>query len=307
MQTAPDFSFIIPFFNCEQYLQRAIDSVLVQPGGGWELILVDDGSRDASRQLARTLETAGKARIFRQRNSGPGAARNLGAKEARGEYLWFLDCDDELLPHALERARAFLAAHPGVDMLVGGHLSRDERGREAQHLPGETGTSREENFRNFIRKRLGGFSHGAIIFRKTVFKRLHYPEEIRNNEDLVLQGQVLANHHCARLPEPPARIHGRSDSLRHQAGTGTDNAARITALLFDPQVIPANLMPLAREFEAGRKLSRFRALYRSARYQEARRLYRDAVRQYPPALLRWSYLSKYLRLLARGRETNGRG
>lgn len=305
METPPGFSFIIPFFNCEQYLQRAIDSVLEQPRGDRELILVDDGSRDASRQLARELEAAGRARVVRQKNSGPGAARNRGAEEARGEYLWFLDCDDELLPDALARARDFLTAHPGIDMLVGGHISRDPGGRETYHLPGEPGTSREENFRNFIRKRLGGFSHGAIIFRRTVFEQLHYPEEIRNNEDLVLQGQVLANFHCARLPEPLARIHSRSDSLRHQGST--DNAPQITSLLFDPRVLPENLMPLAREFEAGRKLSHFRALYRSARYREAGRLYRETIRLYPPALLRWSYLSKYLRLLTRRKETNGEG
>ena len=97
----PRLSIIVPVYNAERFLDRAVASVQAQSFSDWELILVDDGSADGSPALlARYAAEDGRIRAFRQANAGPSAARNRGMEEARGEYLAFLDADDSLAPEA---------------------------------------------------------------------------------------------------------------------------------------------------------------------------------------------------------------
>lgn len=121
---APEVSVVIIFLDAERFLQEAIDSVFAQTHGDWELLLVDDGSTDASAGIAaraaerdprrvRTLEHPGHA------NLGRSAARNLGIENARGRFIAFLDADDVWLPRKLERQVALMRAQPDVGLLYG--------------------------------------------------------------------------------------------------------------------------------------------------------------------------------------------
>jgi GT2 family glycosyltransferase len=108
-------SVVIIFLNGEAFLAEAIDSVRLQTHTDWELLLVDDGSRDASSRIALQAANGDPARIrYIQHadggNHGTSASRNLGAGQARGRYLLFLDCDDLLLPTNLARHVAVLDA-----------------------------------------------------------------------------------------------------------------------------------------------------------------------------------------------------
>ena len=108
----PRFSLIIPTYNRAALLERTLQSVFAQTFEDFETIVVDDGSADETHAL---LERCGdRVTALRQTNRGPGSARNLGLKHARGEYVVFLDSDDLLLPWSLavydEVARAHQAA-----------------------------------------------------------------------------------------------------------------------------------------------------------------------------------------------------
>ena len=103
----PFFSVIMPCYNSGKYLSKAVDSVLAQTFPDWELIVVDDGSTDNS--LAILNEYQGRLKLLRQTNQGAGTARNLGIKQATGEYLAFLDSDDFWFPWALETLAAAIA------------------------------------------------------------------------------------------------------------------------------------------------------------------------------------------------------
>jgi glycosyltransferase involved in cell wall biosynthesis len=110
-------SVVIIFLNGEAFLEEAIDSVRLQTHTNWELLLVDDGSRDSSPLIAHRAAEADPARVrYLQHsdlaNHGTSASRNLGAAQAQGTYLLFLDCDDLLLPTNLARHAAVLDAHP---------------------------------------------------------------------------------------------------------------------------------------------------------------------------------------------------
>lgn len=96
----PRFSVIIPAYNRAATLERAIKSVLYQTFSPFELIVVDDGSTDQTRQV---VESFSQVTYFYQENKGVSAARNRGAEKASGDWLFFLDSDDELLPNAIEK------------------------------------------------------------------------------------------------------------------------------------------------------------------------------------------------------------
>lgn len=119
-------SVVIIFLNEERYLREAVDSVLRQDYPHWELLLVDDGSADASPAIARALAEADpRIRYLAHAdhaNRGMSASRNLGLSQARGEYVAFLDADDVYLPGRLRHHAAILAARPDVAMTVSDHI-----------------------------------------------------------------------------------------------------------------------------------------------------------------------------------------
>ncbi|MCI0390249.1 MAG: glycosyltransferase family 2 protein [Acidobacteria bacterium] len=116
----PLVSVILPTYNRADTIQRAIESIRNQTLQDWELLVVDDGSTDNTAELV-TECYAGEPRvkIIRQENQGVSGARNIGLRVSAGEYLAFIDSDDEFLPHHLELESAFLEAHPGENIVLG--------------------------------------------------------------------------------------------------------------------------------------------------------------------------------------------
>jgi len=96
----PLFSVVIPTYNRAELLGIALDSVFAQTFTDYEVIVVDDGSTDETKEYLATL--GDRVRVFTQSNQGPGAARNLGVSHANGEYVEFLDSDDLWFPWSLE-------------------------------------------------------------------------------------------------------------------------------------------------------------------------------------------------------------
>jgi glycosyltransferase involved in cell wall biosynthesis len=115
--TAPLVSVIIGAYNAERYIAEAIDSVLAQTHRPLELIVVDDGSTDATADIAREYGDA--VVLLQQERQGNGGARNTGVARAAGAYLGFLDADDRFTESKVERQLALLAAEPELDMVFG--------------------------------------------------------------------------------------------------------------------------------------------------------------------------------------------
>lgn len=100
----PKISVIVPVYQAEAYIERAVESVKGQTFSDWELLLVDDGCTDGSPALCdRLAAEEPRIRVFhRKKNAGVSEARNLGLNEAKGEYIAFLDADDQFVPRTLE-------------------------------------------------------------------------------------------------------------------------------------------------------------------------------------------------------------
>ena len=108
---SPRISVVIPAYNSASFIGRALHSALVQTLPPCEIIVVDDGSQDGTADFVE--QNYPSVRVFRQRNAGPGAARNHGVREAVGDWIGLLDADDMWLPEKLER-QAPLTADPKV-------------------------------------------------------------------------------------------------------------------------------------------------------------------------------------------------
>lgn len=134
--TQPLFSVIIPTYNRASMVVEAVRSVLEQTIDGVEIVVVDDGSTDGTREALRPF--ADRIRYVYQENAGVAAARNRGIAESRGELLAFLDSDDSFAPRMLEQARTTFERHPDVGAVFTAEIEVDSEGRPGRVITKKT-------------------------------------------------------------------------------------------------------------------------------------------------------------------------
>lgn len=171
MRPVRPISVIIPAYNAERFLPAAVDSIRRQAVGVLEILVVDDGSTDATGSLA--LELGSEVRVLQQANSGAPAARNLGLSHAAGELIAFLDADDLWTGDKLTVQLARLEADPDLAVVLGCT-------QLVRQVDGETGASLEP---------LGPpgllTSLGAALFRRSAFERVgRLNEGLRMDDDV---------------------------------------------------------------------------------------------------------------------------
>ncbi|SHL05760.1 glycosyltransferase family 2 protein [Rhodothermus profundi] len=128
----PEVGVVIPCYNQERYILRAIESVQRQTWTDWELVVVDDGSTDASAVLVEELTAQDeRIRLVQQENQGVSRARNRGVQELSPSvrYLLFLDADDMLHPEMLQTLTSYLEQHPEAGAVFCGFTRIDEEDR----------------------------------------------------------------------------------------------------------------------------------------------------------------------------------
>lgn len=127
-----DFSVIIPTYNNEQKIERAVNSVVKQTFNSWELIIVDDGSTDATEdKLKSFLAEYNNIKYYKQANKGVTVARNTGVEHATGEFICFLDSDDEVKENWLMDFKRLKNANTGY--ISCGYLLNGEEGYPKQN------------------------------------------------------------------------------------------------------------------------------------------------------------------------------
>lgn len=177
--TGPFFSVVIPTYNRAALLQQALASVMAQTYPDFEVIVVDDGSTESVGDVAHWGE---RVRWFRQENKGAGAARNLGARHARGTFLAFLDSDDLWFPWTLATHRQAIESFPGSGWCAG--TAVEFSGDRPPAVPQtETGL---RLFGDYLETagRPPWVLPGAVTVRRDVFMDARgFAENIRNAED----------------------------------------------------------------------------------------------------------------------------
>jgi teichuronic acid biosynthesis glycosyltransferase TuaG len=122
----PSVSVITPAYQAQATIARAVRSVRTQSFQSWEMVVVDDGSTDSTTDTAIIAASGDhRVRVVKQANAGTGAARNRGLAEARGEYIVFLDADDELLPDYMDRQLDLITRRPELAIIGCNVIMRD--------------------------------------------------------------------------------------------------------------------------------------------------------------------------------------
>ncbi|MEU6347868.1 glycosyltransferase family 2 protein [Streptomyces sp. NPDC047072] len=191
----PALSVIIPFCNVERYLAACLDSVMKQTFADLEVVLVDDGSTDQSREIAQ--DYVGKDprfRLLRQENRGPGAARNRGLREVSGRYLAFVDSDDLLAEDTYDQLVGVLR-RTGSDLACGGvhRFNRDRSWPSPLHA-GIFDEPRERTHITERRELLGDRTVWNKVYRRSFWERheFRYPEHVFEDAFVTVPAHVLA-------------------------------------------------------------------------------------------------------------------
>lgn len=123
----PLVSIIIPIYKVEAYIDKCVLSVVNQTYRNIEIILVDDGSPDeCPRMCDEWAKIDSRIKVVHQENRGLSGARNTGIRDAKGEWLYFLDSDDWVIPECIELMMECVNNHPDVELVQGGVLSNDD-------------------------------------------------------------------------------------------------------------------------------------------------------------------------------------
>jgi len=199
-QVLPRVSVIISTYERPEYLRQALDSVYSQTFGDYEVIVVDDGSSEAT---VASYELAANTRLIKHERSrcGCAATKNTGARAARGEYLAYLDDDDIWLPHKLESQVNVLDQHPEVG-LVYCHFTLVDRELEA--LPGQPApkSSGGSCFDRLIRGNIIKSPSTVMLRRQVIDDCGGFREDLLGAEDWEMWIRVACRYQMWSVPEP---------------------------------------------------------------------------------------------------------
>ena len=191
-------SIIIPLYNKERSIRQCIMSVLNQLYADTEIIVVDDGSTDNGAVVVESI-TDDRLILFKQINSGPGAARNTGATHAKGEWIVFLDADDELCDGALQHMYEQCQQYQDADIIDFNKYLRIDGKLILQHHP-ICGKISNPLRAWYYRQISPGCGHS--IFRTSFVLEHPYNEQLRRYEDAELLLQMLPTAKVYSSPTP---------------------------------------------------------------------------------------------------------
>ena len=209
----PLVSVIMPAYNAAAYIAEAIESVLIQNYRNFELIVVDDGSTDNTKEIVTNFKDD-KIKYLYKNNGGPSGARNLAIKKAKGQYIMPLDADDMMTPDFITRHLAEFEKHTDADLVYSDVLLIDENSTPIRIM-----NKHEYQDRKYLIRDMFRAGHPIVPFRlgikRSVFEKIgFYDEDLLIGEDYDMMRRFvkvgLKPHH---LSEPLHLRRMRTDSL----------------------------------------------------------------------------------------------
>ncbi len=194
------FSVVIPLFNKELHIERAIHSVLLQTFRFFEIIVIDDGSTDKGTEIVKNLKNP-SLRLYSQTNQGVSAARNEGIKKAEYDLIAFLDADDEWKPDFLETIKRLLQKYPEAGIFATAYEIIMPNGRiQRPHLKHIPSPPWEGILPNYFRAALGEppVWTSACVIPKRVFNAVGgFSIGIKRGEDLDMWARIALKYPVA--------------------------------------------------------------------------------------------------------------
>ena len=211
-----DLSIVIPVFNVEKYLPKCIDSLLRSDGiGDAEIIIVDDGSTDKSAEIAdRYASEHLNIKVFHRENAGASSSRNFGLKQASGNYVFFCDSDDEVVPGLFSKVIEKTKNSDMDAILYAGDLIEEDGNKATEKLrryfrhDGVTDKDNGSTGKEFLLKELkdrGDYPSVVWlgVYRKDFIEKngLYFEDGISNEDDMWVPKMFFAAQKVCYIPE----------------------------------------------------------------------------------------------------------
>ncbi|NET29176.1 glycosyltransferase [Okeania sp. SIO1I7] len=261
----PKVSVIIPVYNCELYIEQAIESVLNQTYTNYEIIVIDDGSTDNTRQVLQPYMA--KIRYFYQENKGLSATRNRGIKSAKGELIALLDADDLFLSYKLIEQVAIFDAQSNIGLVQSGWRVVNEKGEKIQDIE-PWHKSPELDLVSWLKWKTTNPS--GMMFRKEWLEKVGgFNEKLRRLEDFdIVIRLALAGCQATWFPKVAVCYRQHSSNMTRNLLAQTAVEEKILDELFYNPNLPPKIQQLEKELRYGSLIWNCWCLYKSSYFAE---------------------------------------
>lgn len=218
------FSVIMPLYNKEPYVEKAIQSILAQTCTDFELIVMDDGSKDDSWMMAyKAVEGFSNCHIYKQANSGVSVARNNAIALSQGKYLCFLDADDWWEPTFLEEISKLVEEYPDAGIYGTNYTIVNETKHKTRVAPIGVDLGFNKGYINYCQVYAKTLAMplwtGAVCVPRHVFDEMKgFPEGIRLGEDFLLWIRISLKYKVVFLNEPLSYYNQDVDAVNRGVG-----------------------------------------------------------------------------------------
>ncbi len=178
-------SVIVPVYNGEKYINRCFQSVFSQTEKDFEIVAVDDGSKDSSLEVLKAYKSE-NVKVIHVENGGVSRARNIGIENASGEYITFLDVDDTLTKNALENLLSLTKEHDAeITVMEKKYCGKDSEEIDKNDLPPSSVEVWEglASLENHVKDHVAGHSSCAKLYKSELIKNIRFEEGKKINED----------------------------------------------------------------------------------------------------------------------------
>lgn len=193
-------SIIVPIYNAEEFIERCIKSVVNQTVSNWELLLIDDGSTDSTVNICNKYIGDSRIHLLSKKNTGVSDTRNLGIAQSKGNWITFLDADDELEKSYIENLTKIIEKN-NFDIIIGEidsslgqkYLIESNvtyEGKNKRELISSLLTSKNNN-KNYDSKMLG-YVIGKV-YKKSIIENIRFPTNIKFREDMLFNLKAFSN------------------------------------------------------------------------------------------------------------------
>ena len=215
-------SVVIPLYNKEMHIEHTIRTILAQTYREFELIVVDDGSTDRSAEIVSGIRDE-RIRLIRKENGGESSARNTGVRMAEGDYVAFIDADDEWLPGFLERIAGLIEKYPEAGLFATGYMIHEKDDSvfclSYPGLPSEGEAGLIDNY--FVSSfTFTPVCASAVCVSKKAFEDLGgFALAVRNGADLDLWCRMALRYPVAYVNKPLAVYRRDSENMASRSLT----------------------------------------------------------------------------------------
>jgi glycosyltransferase involved in cell wall biosynthesis len=287
-------SIIIPTYNYGIYLPTAIQSCLNQTYKSIEIIVVDDGSTDDTKDIVKDFNDS--VIYFYQKNSGVSAARNKGLELAKGDYLAFLDSDDYLTNNSIEIKLDILKKHPDIGIVFSSTYSKTS-GQEGLRYNHRYKKLRKpiisDHFYEDLLLRKSPLQPSGHLIKSSIAKKFRFPTNLSNGEDIAFFTKVFFSTKGYYLPQPTAVNMRHPRSLRHNLNEIKKD--ELIETIFGDPFYKGALDYLKSSCAAGRYLELSRRYFLSGQTKMVKECYLKAVYENPKVIFKLKYLFKFIK------------